>query len=113
MSEKEELTDRQVKIIVGVGILNAFLLSSTLAFALFNTGAHLIRLKIRKTLILLFYLSTYCLMCFRLIETTETIFKPSINKFDYNGKTSIGDMFRSAAECALVSLGFLIVVTMY
>ena len=113
MSERKELTDGQVKVIIGIGILNATLLSATLAFAIFNTGAHLIRLKITKTLILLFYLLTYCLMCFRLIDTLETIIKPRLNKFDYDVNTSIGDIFRSASECALVGLGFLIVVTMY
>ena len=67
------LTDAQVSAILGVGIVNAVLLSFTLAFAIFNTGAHLIRLRIKKSLILIFYLLTYCLMIFRLIETAETI----------------------------------------
>ena len=109
----EKLSHTQVNIVVAIGVLNASLLSFTLAFALFNTGAHLIRLKIKKILILLFYLLTYCLMTFRLIDTAETIRKPRLNKFEYNRNSSIGVIFRSAAECALVSLGFLIVVTMY
>ena len=112
--EYKKLSDAQVDAIIGVGILNAILLSSTLAFAIYNTGAHLIRLKIKRTLILLFYLLTYCLMSFRLVDTAETIFKPTLNKFDYNThKASIGNYFRSASECALVGLGFLIVATMY
>ena len=111
-SDYEKLSKTQVDINVAVGILNATLLSLTLAFALFNTGAHLIRLKIKRVLILLFYLITYCLMTFRLIDTAETILKPRLNKFEYKD-ASIGVIFRSAAECALVSLGFLIVVTMY
>ena len=116
MSEasSETLTSGEEIAIQCVGILNAFLLLSTLVFAIYNTITYLIPLKITKSLILIFYLLTYCLMIFRLIDTSETIMEPEQNKFDYEiGNTSIGVIFRSASECVLVGLGFLIVVTMY
>ena len=95
-------------------MINGILLLSTLIFAIYNTWAHLIRLKIKKHLILLFYFLTYFLMVLRLIDTITTILWPRLDKFDYhNHMANIGVIVRSAAECVLVALGALMVVTMY
>ena len=83
-------------------------------FAVYNTWAHLVRLKIKKHLILLFYFLTYCLMILRLVDTISTIIEPRKDKFDYHSiYENIGVIVRSAAECVLVALGSLMVVTMY
>ena len=53
-------------------------------------------------------------MVLRLLDTISTIIEPRKDKFDYHSiYENIGVIVRSAAECVLVALGSLMVVTMY
>ena len=95
-----------------ISFSNLVLYIGNFAFIIFNTIAHLCRLKVTKPLIILFYILAYIFSISRILECTSRVFFPDLNYFDYQD-ISIGGVSRSLANASFTALGILIVVTMY
>ena len=106
------LTNTETKVLVSISIINLALFVGNFIFTIYNTAAYLCRLKVTKPLIILFYVLTYVMSVARIIETTSRVSDPTQSYFDYRVATW-GGVSRSIGNCALLALGFLIVVTMY
>ena len=63
------LTDSESKTLMIISIANVALFFCNLCFALFNTFAHLCKLRITKPLIILFYFLTFLMYGFRISES--------------------------------------------
>lgn len=84
----------------------------TLLFALFNSYRHFYKLKIKNTLIVIFYVVAISELVFRIIESSYAIICPREDMYEYND-TTWAVIVRSIAQCFLCCLDVCIVVTMY
>ena len=84
----------------------------TLLFAVFNSYRHFYRLRIRNSLIVIFYVLAINQLIFRITESSYAIVCPTEDMYAYND-TTWSVVVRSIAQILLCGLDVCIVVTMY
>lgn len=94
--------------------MNQVFFIGNLIFALHNTFKYLIPLHISQPLILLFYAITYLISITRITETSQRIWQPKIDYFQYDPKEiTWGGIARCSAEVCVVAMMILMLVTMH
>ena len=78
-----DLNDRQVKTLIVLNVLDLIQYVLLLAFTLHNTVRYLCHLNIKNKLIIIFYILTYIIVTFKMLENISRIAEPKLYYYDF------------------------------